>query len=100
MWVGMMGRESPVSFNARVSSPVAALRYQRYQGRDTRIVSGQGYDSLDHLFRMTHKELMDLRQITSMKPGHFTRLLITIQQSNVKIILTVITLHINMISKS
>ena len=40
-----------------------------------------GYDSVGHLVGMTHKDLMDLRQITKMKPGHFARLLSSIQEA-------------------
>ena len=40
-----------------------------------------GYDNLDHLFRMNRSELMDLRQIVNMKPGHFARLLRSIQEN-------------------
>ena len=40
-----------------------------------------GYDNLDHLFRMNRRELMDLRQIVNMKPGHFARLLRSIQEN-------------------
>jgi len=40
-----------------------------------------GYDSVDHLVGMSQKELMVLRQFTKMKPGHFARLLSSIQES-------------------
>ena len=41
-----------------------------------------GYDnSVGHLVGMAHKDLMDLRQITKMKPGHFARLLSSIQEA-------------------
>ena len=36
-----------------------------------------------HLVGMAHKDLMDLRQITKMKPGHFARLLSSIQEARV-----------------
>ena len=47
------------------------------------VFQDMGYDSLAHLFRMSHKELIDLRQITGMKPAHFARLVRSIQQANV-----------------
>lgn len=47
------------------------------------VFQDMGYDSLSHLFLMTHKELTDLRQFTRMKPGHFARLLAGIEQVNV-----------------
>ena len=47
------------------------------------VFEDMGYDSVEHIFRMTHKELMDLRQITNMKPGHFARLLSGIKQAQV-----------------
>ena len=40
-----------------------------------------GYDSVSHLVGMSQKQLMDLRQITKMKRGHFARLLRSIQES-------------------
>ena len=45
------------------------------------VFEDMGYDSLAHLFRMSHRELMYLRQITNMKPGHFARLLRNIQEN-------------------
>ena len=45
------------------------------------VFQDMGYDSLTHLFCMGHKELVDLRQITSMKPGHFARLLTNIKEN-------------------
>ena len=45
------------------------------------VFQDMGYDSLGHLFRMTHRELMDLRQIINMKTGHFARLLRSIQEA-------------------
>ena len=45
------------------------------------VFEDMGYDSLAHLFRMNRRELMDLRQIINMKPGHFARLLRSIQEN-------------------
>ena len=45
------------------------------------VFQDMGYDSLGHLFRMTHRELMDLRQIINMKTGRFARLLRSIQEA-------------------
>ena len=45
------------------------------------VFNDMGYDSLTHLFRMGHKELVDLRQITSMKPGHFARFVRSIREN-------------------
>ena len=45
------------------------------------VFQDMGYDSLTHLFRMGHKELVALMQITSMKPGHFARLVRNIKEN-------------------
>ena len=45
------------------------------------VFQDMGYDSLAHLFCMGHKELVDLRQITSMKLGHFARFVRSIQEN-------------------
>ena len=45
------------------------------------VFQDMGYDNLDHLFSMNRSELMDLRQIVNMKPGHFARLLRSIQEN-------------------
>ena len=37
------------------------------------VFQDMGYDSLAHLFRMSHKELVDLRQITGMKQARSFR---------------------------
>ena len=39
------------------------------------VFEDMGYDSVGHLAHITHKELMNLRQITNMKTDHFTRML-------------------------
>ena len=45
------------------------------------VFEDMGYDSVNHLLRMSHKELMDLRQITNMKHGHFARLLSSVEEA-------------------
>jgi len=45
------------------------------------VFQDMGYDSLNHLFRMGHKELVALMQITSMKPGHFARFVRSIREN-------------------
>ena len=45
------------------------------------VFEDMGYDSVNHLLCMSHKELMDLRQITNMKHGHFARLLSSVEEA-------------------
>ena len=45
------------------------------------IFEDMGYDSVDHLVGMSQREMVDLRQFTNMKPGHFARLLKSIEEA-------------------